>query len=149
MRNSRGFTVIELVIAITMVGIISMVAIPRVKEGMVRESVRNARRAVTMQLARARAVATSRGCRAALHIATGAQDRVWVTSCPIAGTGTDTVGSVEDLTHRFGVDVAASGDSITFSPNGIAMGTAWTVLKFARSSYLDTLEISPIGRALW
>jgi prepilin-type N-terminal cleavage/methylation domain-containing protein len=148
-RRPNGFTLIELLIVITIIGIITGVAIPRLKNGMAGESVRNARRAVVNQLSKARGTAASRGCRTIFHITAGADPRVWVTSCPLTGAGVDTVGPVSHLADQFGVVVSAVGDSLPFNPAGLGMGSRWMLMKFGKASESDTLAISPLGQARW
>lgn len=148
-RRPNGFTLIELLIVITIIGIITGVAIPRLRNGMARESVRNARRTVVNQLSKARGTAASRGCRTVFHITAGADPRVWVTSCPLTGVGVDTVGPVSHLADQFGVVVSAAGDSLPFNPAGLGMGARWMLMKFGKASESDTLAISPLGQARW
>jgi hypothetical protein len=50
---------------------------------------------------------------------------------------------------KFKVTVASSVDSITYAPNGLAIGGGWAALKFTRSSHVDTLAVSPLGKAVW
>jgi prepilin-type N-terminal cleavage/methylation domain-containing protein len=148
-RRPNGFTLIELLIVITIIGIVTGVAMPRLKNGMAAESVRNARRNVVSQLSTARAAAASRGCRAVFHAVAGTDPRVWVTSCALNGSGVDTVGAVSHLDEQYGVQVSLAGDSIMFMPSGLGMGAGWTLMKFGKASASDTLAISPLGQARW
>jgi type IV fimbrial biogenesis protein FimT len=148
-RNAHGFTLLELLLVVTIIGAVTALAMPRLKEGMVHEAVRGARRSVIAHMSRARATAASRGCRAIVHFVAGSSARVWVTSCNTAGPGVDTVGTVEQLGDRFKVSLASSVDSISYSPNGLSVGGSWAAMKFTRTSYSDTLSVSPLGKAVW
>jgi prepilin-type N-terminal cleavage/methylation domain-containing protein len=148
-RRSYGFTLIELLIVITIIGIMTGVAMPRIKNGMAAESVRNARRNVVSQLSTARAAAASRGCQAVFHAVAGSDPRIWVTSCPLTGAGVDTVGAVSHLAEQYGVEFLLAGDSLIFQPSGLGMSARWMLMKFAKASASDTLAISPLGQARW
>ncbi len=145
----KGFTLLEVLVALVIVGAMAIVAIPRIKNGMSQESVRNARRTVVTHLSRARGAAAARGCTAVFHLAAGSNARVWVTSCELDGGGVDTVGSVDNLSDRYGVSLAASGDSVIYAPTGLGISGSWMSLRFVKSSSYDTLGISAIGKAFW
>jgi prepilin-type N-terminal cleavage/methylation domain-containing protein len=148
-KRPNGFTMIEILMAIVIIGIMAAVAIPRLKNGMAKESVRNARRNVVSQLSKARAVAASRGCRSVFHVVAGTDPRVWVTTCTLTGGGVDTVGAVGHLGEQYGVEMSLAGDSLTFMPSGMGMGSTWMLMKFGKASESDTLAISPLGQARW
>ena len=148
-RSRAGLTLIELLVAVAIVGIVSALAIPGFKRSMATESIRGARRSVTAHLGRARGAAANRGCRSVLHMTGGANARLWITSCSLTGAGLDTVGQPERLGDRFGVAVSTSGDSVVFGPNGIGASPGWILMKFGKAGYADSLVISPIGWASW
>jgi prepilin-type N-terminal cleavage/methylation domain-containing protein len=148
-RQERGYTLFELLVVVTLIGAVAALAIPRVKGPLLHESVRGARRAVVTHLAVARGAAASRGCRSVVHFVDGADARTWVTTCNTSGIGVDTVGTVEQLSDRYGVSVACSVDSLTFAPNGLSIGGSWASIAFDRTGYSDTLTVSPLGKAYW
>ncbi|NIM48462.1 MAG: prepilin-type N-terminal cleavage/methylation domain-containing protein [Gemmatimonadales bacterium] len=143
-----GFTLIETVIALIIIGVLLTLAIPRVKDQLLRESVRGARRTMTTHLARGRATAVHRGCRAVVHL-DEVTSRVWVTACNLQGDGTDTVGVVDNLGSRFGVTWEADGDSVLFTPQGVAFAATSIAVTFSKAGFSDSLEITPVGRAVW
>src|SRR5213594_1298758 len=104
MRRS-GFTTIEMVIVVVLIGIIAMIGFPTISKTLDKTNVGTAR-----------AAAIQRGCRSVLHF-TG--NTVWVTTaCP---TTVDTVSGVQDLYARFKVTMSASRDSVQYDPRGLSM----------------------------
>lgn len=148
-RDSSGFTFIEMLMVVVLMAAIMAMSLPRIRNAAVKESVRGARLAVSTQVARARGTAATRGCPAVLHVVAGTNARTWITSCPTAGTGIDTVGAIDHMSASLGVAVVSSLDSLTFGPNGIALASNWNVMRFSRNGYADTLAISPVGRPVW
>ncbi len=145
---NRGFTLLEVLTAVVIMGIVMALGAPRFREWLTHENVRQARVNVTTQLAGARSIAVVRGCESVLHI-DAAASRVWVTACKLAGAGKDTIGSIDNLSSRYGVVFSSTGDSILFTPQGIAFNAAWIMLTFSNEEYDAILEISPLGRSKW
>ncbi len=143
-----GFTLLEVITSIALMGIISALGIPRFQEWMGREHVRQARREVTVHLAGARSVGAQRGCGAVFHL-DDTSDRVWVTACQVQGGSIDTVGMINNRAERYGVSFDADGDSVDFTPQGLAFGSSWITVTFTKAGYTAALEISPIGKAVW
>jgi Tfp pilus assembly protein FimT len=139
---------IELLLALVVVGVVLGFVLPQSKPWLQRESVRSARRAVTTELARARAIAAQRGCLSTLHL-NPSNSTVWVTVCSPDGTGTDTLGAVNNLSIRHDVSFTADRTTVRFTPHGLAFEINPTVVVFTREGFSDTLAISPLGRPEW
>jgi prepilin-type N-terminal cleavage/methylation domain-containing protein len=146
--SRSGFTLVESVIAIVIIGVLLAVAMPSMKDWLLREDVRAARRQVTTHLARGRATAVFRGCPAVLHLDDSAY-RVWITSCPLQGAGLDTVGNIDNLQTHFGVTFTSDGDSVLFTPQGVALAANSISLTFTKAGYTRDLLITPVGRSVW
>jgi prepilin-type N-terminal cleavage/methylation domain-containing protein len=147
--HHRGFTLIEILVVMTVIGALLGMSLPGFQRTIVRQSVHGARMAVASRLAVARGTAASRGCPAVMHLVVGADASVWVTSCPTTGAGVDTIGVVEDLSEKFDVTVVANRDSIVFSPTGLAQSTGWFAARFSRAGVTDSIAVSPVGRRIW
>lgn len=146
--RTRGFTLIEMLIVMTLIGVVSAFSVPRVANTLRREAARSARREIATQVMRARNAAAQRGCRATLHI-NSSSDRVWVTVCKTTGTGVDTIGTITDVATRYKVNMIATADSLPFAANSLGLGTATIAVAFARGTYWVTMAITPVGRATW
>jgi prepilin-type N-terminal cleavage/methylation domain-containing protein len=112
-RRRRGFTFIELLIAMTVAAVLMGITIPRMVPVRERASVRSAKQAVMGHLATARQAAIRRSAPATFHID---GDSVWVT---VSGTTTRIVPAV-DVNEQNGVDLESPMDSVTFNPRGFA-----------------------------
>ena len=78
--GARGFSIIELLIAMSLMTAMLALAYPRFDTARMRAATISARREVANQVSRARTTAVQRGCRATLHL-NGTTERVWVTAC--------------------------------------------------------------------
>ncbi|HYT03943.1 MAG TPA: hypothetical protein VEM13_03590 [Gemmatimonadales bacterium] len=143
MRRS-GFTTIEMIIVVIMIGIIVAFGFPKLHGVLDKTNVRSARVAVGTYAAMARSAAIQRGCQAAVHFAYGTSSSVWVTSCrPLTGA-IDTIGPVENLYAHFNVTLSATPlDSVRYDPRGLSLETVTTVVRFTGNvaSNTDSLLI--------
>lgn len=146
--SRSGLTLTELVVVVVIIGVLLAFGVPRFNDWLQRESLRAARRDLVTQLARTRATAVHRGCPAVLHL-DAQTSRVWITACPVRGAGTETVGEIDNTSERFGVSFTADGDSVVFTPQGLAFATSSVALRFSKGEYASSLEITPVGRPAW
>lgn len=143
-----GFTLLELLVVLTIAGIMMAFAYPRVRESMHGEAVLGARRELMSQLARARSTAAQRGCRAELQLQ-AATATAYVTSCRTVGPGIDTIGEISRFGSRYRVAMTSTGDSLGFGPTSIGLGTAPITVSFMRGRDTARVIISSVGRPRW
>src|SRR5207253_420310 len=67
-----GFTTIEMIIVVVMIGIIAVIGFPKIRRALDSTNVRSTRVFVGTAVATARAAAVQRGCRAVGHFSSGA-----------------------------------------------------------------------------
>ncbi len=151
--NRSGFTLIEMMIVVIVMGAIAVLGFPRIRGALDKTNVRSARVFLGTAVVTARAAAVQRGCRAVVHFTSGSSGTVWVTACPrqMAGAGSvDTVGGVERLAARYGVTLTASRDSIQYDPRGLSMDNVTTTLKVtgATAAGQDSILINTIGKVV-
>jgi len=151
MRRS-GFTMLELMIVIVIVGVLALVGFPKIKDAIQKTNVRSARVAAGTYVATARAAAIQRGCRGVVHFSASA-GTVWVTVCPrmaTGGSGTiDTIGAVSMLGTLYNVTIATTHDSVQFDPRGLRLNANTTTVKLTASSgAADSIVINQLGKVV-
>src|SRR2546428_1279316 len=109
--RTRGFTFIEVLIVMVLIGIIAALGIPRIRDAIQKNNVHAARAALGTLVAKARAGAVQRGCKSAIHFTSGSGGTVWITACKVSNSAlTDTLGGIEQLAARYSVTLTAGGD---------------------------------------
>jgi prepilin-type N-terminal cleavage/methylation domain-containing protein len=147
--RQRGFSFIEILIVMVLIGIIASFGIPRIRGAIQKQNVRSARVAIGTIVVKARAAAIQRGCASAVHFTSGTSGTVWVTTCKTNVAGLDTLGGIERIAGRWNVTFTASTDSIRFMPNGISLGNAAnTVLKFTSNGNSDSVVVNSVGKVV-
>ncbi len=141
----RGFTLIEVLIVIGLVGVMAAFAVPRIGRTLARQSVRSARGAVETLHSKARAISIQRGRRAALVF--NGDVAVIVSRHPVTGA-VDTIGNPEDLHSRYGVTCTTSRDTLLFDPRGVGMESGNTTISVQKGPYVEGIVISSLGRVL-
>ena len=142
-QKGRGFTLIEMMIAVVVLGAISAIGFPPLRDAIMRQRVRSAADAITVMHTRARDHASQRSQLTVIDLKGGI---VAIRSInPLAGAP-DTFGVVQSMPDRFGVTVSATRDSLVFDGRGIGMEGYATRVYLSRETYADTIEISALGR---
>jgi prepilin-type N-terminal cleavage/methylation domain-containing protein len=144
-RNRSGFTLVELLIVITVMGLMGTFAYPRLRGTTTSLSVRNARQQVQTMLVTARAASVQNGAEARF-IRSGNVVRVSVDS---SGTRVTLI-SREHYTEQ-GVSLAKGGaaprDTIRFDSRGMAIGlTGAATYSFTNATVTDSICVSKLGK---
>jgi type IV pilus assembly protein PilA len=135
----RGFTLIEILIVMAIMGIVAMMALPKVGNMNDRNQMRSAKDGIAAKLSAARAAAIATGRQAKFYVE-GDSMRMTTMNGP-----TETAkGSTVYLSRQFGVTVLSPNISIVFDGRGMT-SNAGNIVKFKRNTLVDSLCISPIG----
>jgi prepilin-type N-terminal cleavage/methylation domain-containing protein len=135
----RGFTLVETLLVIVIMGLVVGLAIPRLSSAAARRNLRGSRNTIASLYTQARITAMQRGSSAALQFD---GDKVFVTAG--AGATYDTVGAVRNLGTDFGVTIDSDPDSIVIDSKGFLSDDA--VVRATRDGYTDSVYISRYGR---
>lgn len=139
--SRRGFSLIELVTAIVLIGIMAAFFLPRLTGELVRRNVRSARAAVTTMHAKARATAIYRG--RAVSLVRSGNEMVILSTHPVTGA-VDTVDR-RDFFGAYGVTISSSRDVLAFDPRGLGTEGSATTIVVSRSGYTDSVQVTPVG----
>jgi prepilin-type N-terminal cleavage/methylation domain-containing protein len=147
----RGFTLVEIAVALVTVSLLMLIGFPKVQSAIARNNVRSSRTMVVNMLAKARASATIGNRKTWLKIG---GNRAWILARPRRNIGlgdADTLGVVENINSRYGTTVTlTSVDSIGFDPRGLGSGWTGTTgsITVSKGSYSDVIRVDGKGRVV-
>lgn len=140
--NRRGFSLIELLIVIVLIGAVTSFAVPMVRRGMEARRVSGARITITTMNAKARAIAVQRS-RVVRLIVNGNEVRL-VSLHPV--TGAVTVIEQRNLYSVYGVTLSSTRDTLFYDPRGLGLQNSATTIAVSRpGGYADTVVINSLG----
>jgi prepilin-type N-terminal cleavage/methylation domain-containing protein len=152
-RRRDGFTLVETLIVVVLLGLIVLIGFPKIRSALVQNDLRGARTTMVNMVAAARAASVQSNRLTWIkfegntaHVL--ARPRV----TPAGGVGfdpPDTVGAVRDFAQLYGVSVAfeAGKDSIRFDPRGFGTGFGTdNSIVVSRSGHSSTIMIDGLGR---
>jgi len=144
-----GFTYLEALIVFVFMGLMVLIAFPRLERGLVAANVRNARTLSIGLYARARSTALETGRVATLDFTSNvALITATPRLVPIAGSTLDTLGGPENLQALYGVTVTGNPSAtLTVDPRGLASSNATTIY-FTRMGKTDSMYVSGFGRVV-
>lgn len=136
----RGFTLVELVVVLVVIGVTCTFALPRLRDSLDRIAVERAASDVSLALGATRNAAVMWATRARLLIAADSLriDR-W------ADTGWAARRSWPGPADH-GVALEVSNDEVVFGPTGMGWGAANTKIVLRRGSHSATFTTSRLGR---
>ena len=118
----RAFTLLELLIVISIVGILTLVAVPRLQQASSATKLRSAKREVSALLTQARASAIQNG-RSTSFVRNGNQLSVIIDN----DAGPQIV-LRRDLSTAYGATLTSSRDTVPFDPRGLIAGNSSTIV---------------------
>jgi prepilin-type N-terminal cleavage/methylation domain-containing protein len=146
-RASRaGFTLIEILMVVVLIGIMTAIGFPRMRDGLVKSDVKSARSQAMLLYAQGRASAQESGRAVTLDFTA---NTALLTATPrlLAGAGTvDTIAGPINLVTEYKVTVAGSpSPTLTIDPRGFG-SSAGTTITFTRAGVSDSIVVSDFGR---
>ena len=143
MRATRsGFTLVEMMMVLVMIGVLSVAATPRIKDALGASALRSAKFEILATLRRARATAIQRG-KVARLVVSGSLVRVTVDS-----SGQQVaVGAPVDFYRYYKVTVTGTTGTVGYDPRGFAVGLNNAErIYLTRSGKRDSVCVSRIGQ---
>ena len=141
-RPRAGFSLIELLTVVSVLGLMMVIAAPRLADANTRRNVKGARAAVASLYARARVRAVQARRPATLQFT---DSLAWVTIPRGTGATLDTIGGVQNLNALYGVSIAASG-TISVQPTGLVNAGTPIKVTVTKQSKSDSVIISGYGK---
>lgn len=148
----NGFTTIEMILVVVIIGIIATIGFPRVRDSLEKESRRSMRAALANYIVLARSSAVARGCRSSVHFVSGGNSRLWVTSCNVEDplkrdTVAGPIWTEAEWNHRF----QALKDSVTFNARGLRLSLEPTriVIKTKGDVPKDSVVVNGVGKVIY
>lgn len=138
-RTRQGQTLAELAVVLAILGVVTLVAVARIGATLDRAGARGALADVAAVLATGRDAAVAMGAPATVRVESLAV---------LAVAGGDTV-AFRPIERLHGATLAASRESLTWSPIGLATGAANLRVVARRGAAAETLTVSRLGRVRW
>lgn len=146
MARRHGFTLIETLIVLVVIGLVGLIALPKLNDAFAQSNLLSAKAKVMALYSAARATAVSTNQTAILRV-NGNQVYVYARPRRKAGVGTvDTIIKPTNLSTAYGVALSGGVDSVRVSPTGLGLDSAAIIL--TKSSHVDTVFISRFGRVI-
>ncbi len=139
-RGRAGFTLIEAATVLGLVGMLMLIALPRIERVLVSRDLAAARAGFSALVLRARTAAVDRRQPIRLEIDSAS---VWLSAS--TPNGPETIATLA-LREEFRVIAAASASGFTVQPTGLVKGGTPFTVRFARGGMTDSVQVTGYGR---
>ena len=142
----KGFSTIEMINVVILVGLIASIGFPRMRRGLEKQRIRSTKALLATMVATARGTAIQRGCVAMIHFTS---DSVWVTACGLTGNPPPLnvlVGTAKRVKTDVNVTLSASQATITYDPRGMRLDFLPTTVRVIGPTYQDSVVINELGK---
>ena len=142
----NGFTTIEMIIVVIMIGVIASIGFPRLRDSLEKQNIRNSKALLGTMVATARGSAVQRGCNATLNLTS---DSAWVTACGVNPPAASVqVGTKKLIGDEFGVTLQSTAASVVYDPRGLQTQFQRTVVRVIGPHYRDSVIINEVGKVI-
>ena len=149
MKRKNGFTLVEMLIVVVLIGAVLLIGWPKVAAGLAKTNLRSSRTTVANMFAKARAFAMQSNRRTSINFN---GNNVVITASPrmvVDGVSTvDSIGAVEKLDLLYGVSLAAPVASVLYDPRGFGSLGATQNFVVTRNSKRDSVMVDGLGRVI-
>jgi prepilin-type N-terminal cleavage/methylation domain-containing protein len=140
----KGFTTIEMIIVVILIGVIAAIGLPRLRQGLEKQNVRSSKALIATLAATARGTAIQRGCSATLNLTV---DSIWVTACGVNPPAASVdVGTKKLVGDEFGVTLSSNNPTVVYDPRGISTQFQTTTVRVIGPNYQDSVVINELGK---
>ena len=142
----KGFSTIEMIIVVILIGVIASIGFPRLRRGLEKQRIRNTKALLATMVATARGTAIQRGCTATLNLAA---DSAWVTACGLTGNPppqNQLVGTAKRVKADVNITLSYTQSTITYDPRGMRLTFQPTTVRVIGPPYRDSVIINELGK---
>ena len=144
MIRRAGFSLIEMLIVVVVIGLMTLIALPRLADAFAQNNLNSVRAKVISLYSVARATSSGSSRTTVLRLS---GNKVYVVASKLnVAAGVDTVTPVENIYTQYGVTVTPSTDSILLDQSGL--GRNGSIIILSKSGRADTVTISQYGQIL-
>lgn len=149
-RSQRGYTLTEMLIVVSIVGLLTLFAVPKFSGLVERNKLTAAREELSSAIATARAAAIQKGRTATLFVS---GNQMWVTVVTTSAGATTTVVPVKSFGTLYNVSVAPTDPgitSVTFDMRGFATPrlSSTGIFRITGASRKDSVCITTAGQIM-